>query len=134
MTHHSIHLSLEVYADVASETATTWITTWSPIIVAVIGATFAGLWAAHNRRKGNVESRFPDVNEIWSQQARQSLELDHERTVRRRLEDYSQNLLRVFRGYHSRVSTGGSVQLTQQEEFYIKADPPTAGTPKTPQA
>ncbi len=134
MKYQPLPLSIEVLADVANTNApAAWLTTLSPILVVVLGAVIAGLYAAHNRRKGATESRFPDVNEIWSQQAKQSIELDNERKFRRRLEDYSNTLLRLFRGYSVRVLSGGSPQLTAQEKFYIESDPPTASQHNVPQ-
>lgn len=121
-------------ADVnGSSTPLELFTTLTPVLVVVLGGVVAGLWTAHNRRKGATESRFPDVNEIWSQQARQSFELDNERKFRRRLEDYSNALLRLFRAYSSRVLAGGSPQLTEQEKFYIESDPPTLSNTPPPQ-
>lgn len=127
-------LTLEVFADVAGPSSpTALLTTVVPILVVVAGGIVAGLWAAHNRRKGAVESRFPDVNEIWSQQAKQSIELDNERKFRRKLEDYANEVIRLFRAYVQRVASGGSVALTEHERLFIESDPPTASQNNVPQ-
>lgn len=108
-------------------------TTLTPILVVVLGGIVAGLWTAHNRRKGAVESRFPDVNEIWSQQARQSIELDNERKFRRALEDYANALLRAFRAYTRRALNGGDLRLSESEKMLIDSEPPTASQHNVPQ-
>lgn len=124
-----------LFADVAGPTSPLELfTTLTPILVVVLGGVVAGLWTAHNRRKGATESRFPDVNEIWSQQARQSIELDNERKLRRKLEDYSGSLLRAFRGYVRRVVGGGSTALTSHEKSLIDSEPPTLQTVINPPA
>lgn len=123
-----------LFADVAGPTLSSTLTTWIAPAGIFLGVVVTGLWAAHNRRKGAVESRFPDVNEIWSQQARQSIELDNERKFRRKLEDYSNNLLRAFRAYVARALGGGPLQLTDAERFLIDSEPPTAEQHNVPQS
>lgn len=135
MKYQPLPLSIDVLADVASTNApAAWLTTLSPILVVAIGGIIAGLYAAHNRRKGATESRFPDVNEIWSQQAKQSIELDNERKFRRALEDYANNLLRAFRSYVRRALNGGDLRLSDEEKNLIDGNPPTASQHNVPQS
>lgn len=102
------------------------VTPYLPLLGIIIGGIIVGVFAAHNRRKGNIEQRSPDVNEIWIQQNLQSKELDKERKWRRRLENFSWELTRVFRGYVSRVQGGGSTDLTHHERLFHDADPPSS--------
>lgn len=122
-----IHLSNE--ADKTGNDPSTfgeWITPWLPVVVIAVGSILVGLFNAHNRRKGNVETRAPDVNEIWSQQAAQSMELDNERKLRRRIENYAWELMDVWKHYVHRVQRGGSVDLTPHESLFYNSEPPTA--------
>lgn len=133
MKYQPLPLSIDVLADVmGTNQPSIWLTTFTPLLVAVAGAVIAGFYAAHNRRKGATESRFPDVNEIWSQQARQSLELDNERKFRRALEDYANNLLRAFRAYARRALNGGDLRLSEEERNLIDGNPPTASQHNVP--
>jgi hypothetical protein len=105
------------------------ITPYLPVLGVALGGLIVGIFAAYNRHKGNVETRAPDVNAIWQQQAYQNKELDHERKWRRRLENYAWDVIEIFRGYVKRVQSGGSTDLTHKEKTVITTDPPTAEIP-----
>lgn len=102
------------------------ITPYLPLIGIVIGGIILGIFNAYNRKRGNVETRAPDVNELWTQQAFQSKELDKEYRWRRRLQNYTDELLRVIRLYVNRVQDGGSPELTHHEKLMFSSDPPTS--------
>lgn len=106
------------------------ITPYLPLIGILFGSLVVGLFAVWNRKRGNMETRAPDVNEIWQQQAKESHDLDMERRWRRRLENFAFELARVFRGYVRRVQAGGSTDLTPHERMFHDTDPPTAETPR----
>lgn len=82
------------------------------ILVAIIAAA-AGFV---NRKRGAVETRAPDANEIWARAEVRERALDYERTNRRHFEDLSFLLWRVFRAYVHRVRHGGTVELTTNEQ------------------
>ena len=109
-----------------AQQVSTLVTPYLPLLGIIIGGIIVGIFAAHNRRKGNMEARSPDVNEIWIQQNLQSQELDKERKWRRRLENFSWELTRVFRNYVSRVQGGGSTDLTHHERLFHDTDPPSS--------
>lgn len=96
-----------------------------PFLGTLLGATVVGAFAVWNRKRGAVETRAPDVNEIWVQQDRQSRELDIERKWRRRLQNYSWEVLAIWRGYVRRVQNGGSADLTPHERLFYDSEPPT---------
>lgn len=104
------------------------ITPYLPLLGIILGGLIVGIFGIHNRRKGNVETRAPDVNEIWQQQIYQNHELDLERRWRRRLENFAHELVKVFRGYVARVQSGGSTELTYHERMFHDTDPPTSET------
>lgn len=91
------------------------ITPYMPLIVAVVGALIVGGFGLWNRRRGAVETRAPDVNEMWAKQERDARALDTERAHRRHVENVLVSVLRAFRGYVRRVVSGGSVELTESE-------------------
>lgn len=100
-------------------TFTQLITPYLPLITAIAGSIIIGIVTLWNRKRGAVETRAPDVNEIWQQQASDSKALDFERKLRRRLEDVVYDILNVFKGYVNRVLKGGSVDLNTRElELY----------------
>jgi hypothetical protein len=117
-----------ILADQGNIGFTTVIAPYLPIAGLALAGILAGIFSTYNRKRGNVETRAPDVNEIWQQQAEQSRELDSERKARRRIEDYARELLRVFRGYVWRVRGGGSIDLTSAERKYFDNEPPTSET------
>lgn len=96
-----------------------------PLIGVIFGGIVVGLFGLWNRRKGNMETRAPDVNEIWQQQAKESHELDMERRWRRRLENFAHDLLGVYRSLAKRVMAEGFV-LTKREQVFYDTDPPTS--------
>lgn len=91
------------------------VTPWIPVMVILLGSVAAGIFGIWNRRRGNIENRAPDVNELWNRQAVQDKQLDLERMLRRSLEDFGGMLRRSFRGYVERVQAGGSSVLTEYE-------------------
>jgi len=119
---HYLELS-RVVAEVSPVTG--FITPFLPLIGTLFGAIVVGLFALWNRRRGNYETRAPDVNEIWQQQAKDSHDLDMERRWRRRLENFAHELLGVYRGLVRRVLAQG-FELTKREQAFYDTDPPTA--------
>lgn len=101
------------------------ITPLLPFLGTLLGAIVVGAFAVWNRKRGALETRAPDVNEIWNQQDRQSHELDVERKWRRRLQNYSWEVLSIWRGYVRRVQNGGSNELTAHEKLFYDSEPPT---------
>lgn len=121
-----LHLELSrIAVEVAPLTQT--LSPYLPLFGTVFGVLVVGLFGLWNRRKGNMETRAPDVNEIWQQQAKDSHELDMERRWRRRLENFSHDLLGVYRSLARRVMAEGIV-LTKREQAFYENDPPTAET------
>jgi hypothetical protein len=114
-----------VYADGKTPDLSSLITPYLPVVGILLGSILVGVFAVWNRRHGAVETRAPDVNEIWKQQAEQSAQLDLERKLRRKLEDYARDLLRTYRSYVWRVRGGGSIELTSHERRFFDIDPPT---------
>jgi hypothetical protein len=104
---------------------TVLITPYLPVLGVIAGSILVGAFAVFNRKRGAVETRAPDVNEIWRQQAEQSAELDRERKARRRLEDFVRELQRAYRSYIWRVRGGGTTELTAQERKFFDTEPPT---------
>lgn len=98
---------------------------WLPFAGVIVGGILLGIFNTHNRRKGNVETRAPDVNEAWEEARTASHELDAERRLRRRLQNYSWELLYVFRMYVKRVRAGGSTDMTAHEQLFYDSDTPT---------
>ena len=96
------------------------LTPYLPLIGTVAGGLVVGAFAIWNRRKGNVETKTPTVTELWARE---------ERVYRhaRRLERYVDLIIDAFRGYHRRVSSGGSVEPTPEESIALSAEPPTIG-------
>lgn len=107
-------------ATVETVTFTQAITPFIPLLGTVAGAIVVGVFAAWNRRRGAVETRAPEVSEIWQQQALESKSLDLERRLRRALEDMIYELRRAFKLYVARVHTGGSKELSEQEEELLR--------------
>ena len=104
----------------AAVTFTESVTPYLPLIGTVIGGMVIGFFAVWNRRRGAVETRAPDVNDIWLQQAKDNQLLDDERAFRRFLEDIVYDLLKLFKGYVNRVRRGGSTDLTTRELQYYQ--------------
>lgn len=96
-------------------TFTEIVTPYIPVAVILLGAIAAGIFNSWNRRRGNLETRAPDVNEMWVRQVQQDHELDVERRLRRTLEDFGGMVRRAFRGYVMRVQSGGDNELTAYE-------------------
>lgn len=107
-----------------TEEAHLQIVPYIPIIVAIISAIGIGLFAAHNRRKGNVEIKAPSVAEAWEQAAAANSELDLERSARRWFENAFWKLVDAFAGYVARVTRGGSTDLLAHEQRALDAKPP----------
>lgn len=100
-------------------TFTDFITPYLPLISAVMGAILIGIFGVWNRKRGAVETRAPDVNEIWLKSETDHKALDIERRTRRHLEDLIYRLLAIFRCYVDRVRRGGSTDLNTKElELY----------------
>lgn len=101
------------------------VTPYLPLLGTIVGGIVIGSFAIWNRKRGAVETRAPDVNEIWVQQQYQASELEKEIKLRRRLERYVDELLRVYRGYVRRVQTGGDIHMSNHERLFYDQDPPT---------
>ncbi len=91
------------------------ITPYLPLITSVLGFLIVGAFALWNRKRGAIETRAPDVNEIWQKQAADSMALDGERRVRRLLEDMIYELRKLIWDIVGRVHSGGDVTLTTRE-------------------
>jgi hypothetical protein len=96
---------------------------------AVVTALFAAYTANRNRRKGNLEQRAPDVQEIWVQQ-------ENDRRQRQIMEDMWWDLRAAFKSYFRRVSStllrlnvsdedAKMFSLTASETAAINATPPS---------
>lgn len=99
----------------AGQTFTELITPYLPVIGVIFGGLIVGGFGLWNRKRGAVETRAPDVNELWQQQDSQNKALDFERKLRRFLEDSVRELLSVFKDYVDRVRKGGSTELNTKE-------------------
>lgn len=115
-----------------AQTVTEIVTPYLPFIGTVAGAALVGIFAIWNRKRGAVETRAPDVNEIWQQQAQQSKELDIERRLRRLLEDMYTDLREAFNIYVRRVHRGGNIELTDREARLLNKETPTPENIKLP--
>ena len=109
------------------------ITPYLPFAGVVAGALIVGAFGLWNRKRGNIESRNPAVNEIWSRQAENEILLDAERKARRRLEDLLELAYRTFRGYVDRVMSDGTIHLTHAERAVYEAHVPEFHKPGDPQ-
>lgn len=106
-------------AAASAEGIAAFITPWLPLIGILASGLIIGIFGVHNRRQGNMETRAPDVNEAWAQQARDQVLLDAERRLRRKMEDHIGRLWSAFVGYVRRVQNGGSTELTTREQKVI---------------
>lgn len=95
------------------------ITPYLPVLGTLAGAIVVGIFAIWNRKRGNTETKAPDVNAIWQREERQNRELDSERRLRRRIEDLAGEVWLAFVGYVRRVQSGGPAELTQHEQHLI---------------
>lgn len=86
------------------------------LITVVLGGLIVGAFAVWNRRRGAVESRVPDVMEMWSQ-------TEKDRRLRRFFEDLYYETRGSFRGYVRRVRDGGSTELSEAEKIRHDLDP-----------
>lgn len=103
----------------------TWIellTPWLPLIGTLAGALLVGLFAVHNRRRGNEEQKMPSVADIWARQDRQALELSLLHTAYARLRG-------AFSAYVFRVRNGGSVNPTASEKRFLVMSSSEASQP-----
>ena len=103
----------------AGLTLTEQITPFLPLAGVIFGALIIEGFRLWNRKRGAVETKAPDVNDIWQREERQNLVLDAERRLRRRLEDLVGRLWLAFRNYVYRVQAGGSIDLTPTEQALI---------------
>jgi len=111
-------------------TFTEIVTPYIPIAVIVLGAIAAGIFNSWNRRRGNIETRAPDVNEMWQETEKARHQLDRERQHRRTLEDYAANVRGAFRGFVRRVQDGGDRELTPHEQTWRDSEIPTPPAPE----
>lgn len=91
------------------------ITPFLPFLGVIAGAIIVGAFGVWNRRRGATETRAPDVNEAWTRADNLDTALDHERKLRRLLQDLLYEVLSAFHFYVARVKKGGSVELTESE-------------------
>jgi hypothetical protein len=112
------------------------ITPFLPLAGVIFGALIIEGFRLWNRKRGAVETKAPDVNDIWQREERQNLVLDAERRLRRRLEDRVGRLWLAFRNYAFRVQGGGATELTAAEQSLIdsgtdigETEPPGSPTP-----
>lgn len=124
---------MSLLASVVSNEAGAWFTPFLPLLGVIAGGIVVGAFAVYNRARGAVETRAPDVNEIWRRQEAQDRALDVERRLRRRLEDLVRDLRRAFQGYVRRVQGGGSTELSHHEQKMFDASVPTIETIAKPQ-
>lgn len=114
-----------VSTEIIESSFTVAITPYLPVLGIIAGGILVGAFGIYNRRKGNVETRAPDVNEIWQQQVVQGRELDLERKLRRKLEDWLYEFRKMFIAYVLRVQSGGSTNLTSHEAKFKDTEPVT---------
>lgn len=100
------------------------VTPYLPLAGIVFGAIVVGVFGLWNRKRGAIEHRAPDVTEIWAREERGQKILDAERAHRRRLENFIDWVLGLFRGYVRRVVAGGSTTPTTDEQKALDSDPP----------
>lgn len=105
-----------------------------PFAGVVVGGLIVGAFQVWNRKRGAIETRAPDVTEIWVRQAADQAELDMERRFRRRVEDLFIQLRSAFQSYVMRVQGGGSTELTTKEAemFYVQIPTPQDPSATTP--
>jgi hypothetical protein len=108
-----------MFTAIADPTLTEQITPYLPLIGVVFGALIIEGFRLWNRKRGAIETKAPDVNDIWQREERQNKELDIERRMRRRFEDLAGQLWLAFRNYAARVQGGGSTELTSFEQRVI---------------
>jgi hypothetical protein len=87
---------------------------WIPVLGALAGAVVVGLFAMHNRRAGNEETKMPTVAETWLREERQALQLAALHTAYARLRA-------TFAGYVYRARNGGPLEPTDTEAHYLIA-------------
>lgn len=83
-----------------------------PLIGLVISGIILGAFGVWNRRRGNQETKAPDVDQMWKQQ-------ESDRRAKYTLEDMWWTLRRAFQSYYRRVQAGGSRELTADEQAAI---------------
>lgn len=88
---------------------------WIPAISGVAFIVVTGAFGIWNRRRGAVETRAPDVNEMWN-------ETEKARRARRFFEDLFYDVRNAFVSYVTRVQNGGSTELTEKEQKALDAD------------
>lgn len=102
---------------------TEFITPYLPLLSAIAGALLIGIFGIWNRKRGAIETRAPDVNEIWVRSESDHRALDIERKARRALEDIVYRIVQIFKSYVDRVRQGGSTELNTKELEIYKVDP-----------
>lgn len=107
------------------------VTPWLPLAGIIAGGIILGIFNAHNRSKGNTETRAPDVNEAWVEARVARHESDAEHRLRIRIQNFAWELRTVYRTYVNRVQSGGSTELTGREKLFFDSEPPTEETPKS---
>ena len=87
-----------------------------PLVGIAVGGIIVGAFAAHNRKRGAVETKMPSVAEAW-EEARKLR--DERNDTDRKLSNLRlafDALLSLFRGYVARVQRGGNRNLSQAEQ------------------
>ena len=87
-----------------------------PLIVGVLVVAISSGVGVWNRRRGAVENRAPDVNEMWT-------ETEKSRRARRFFEDLYFELRMFTHNYVRLVQSGGSTDLTAEERAVYDRDP-----------
>jgi hypothetical protein len=96
-------------------TVTEQITPYLPLIATVVGGLIVGGFAIWNRRRGNVETKSPTVAEIWAREERLARHA-------RWMENAAWLIQSAFRGYATRVRTGGTTEPTTTEQAALDLD------------
>lgn len=88
------------------------LTPYLPILTLVIGIVGKGVFDMFQAKRTGTDAKMPTVADIWDRMDRFEKALGQERSARL-------TLLEVFRSYVRRVQTGGTSDLTEQEQHAL---------------